>query len=285
VILLIGATGFLGSYVANRLADRELAVLARRSSDLGLLPPSAEVRHGDLDNAASLEKALQGVTEVVYCASMGFGQIPGLVSLLERRNIQRAVFVSTTAIFTRLPAASKRPRLAAERAVQQSILNWTILRPTMIYGSERDRNIARLLKLLKRLPVYPLVGGGSLHQPVHVEDLADAVVAALDRPAAIGKAYDVSGAEPLTYEALVRAAARAVGRDRLALVPLPLGLALLGARVLAVTPLPKLVKPEQVLRLAEDKAFDWSAAGADLGFNPRTFEVGVAQQARSMGLA
>lgn len=232
-----------------------------------------EVVRGDL----SSELPLDGVSTLVYCASMGFGHVPRLVNQLESSSVSRAVFVSTTAIFTRLPSASREVRLAAETAVTHSGLNWTILRPTMIYGTARDRNISRLLHFLKRWSVFPLCGN-ALWQPIYVEDLADALVAALDSPAAERKTYNVGGAAPLRFAELVRTAARAVGRFRVALVPVPVGAAVLGAR------LTRVVSPEQIRRLAEDKAFDYADAARDFGFAPRPFAEGVRQEAHSLGL-
>ena len=129
---------------------------------------------------------------------MGFGHIPPLLERLAASTVRRAVFVSTTSIFTALPAPSRHVRLDAEAAVTASSLDWTILRPTMIYGSARDRNISRLLRFLHRWPIFPLCGD-ALWQPVHVEDLADAVVAALDTPATIGRTYNLPGASPLPF--------------------------------------------------------------------------------------
>jgi nucleoside-diphosphate-sugar epimerase len=263
--LLVGGTGFLGSHVAARLAGRDdLVVLVRRTSDTACLPPGVLLRVGDLN----ADLPLEGVDTLVYCASMGFGHVPPLVAQLEACGVRRAVFVSTTAIFTRLPAASRAVRLKAEEAVQASRLDWTILRPTMIYGTQRDRNISRLLGWLSRWPVAPVCGDG-LWQPIYVEDLADAVVAALDSSNAVGQAYNLAGGPPaLRFSELVRTAARALGREVL-LVPVPLRLAIALARLTGV------VKPEQVLRLAEDKAFSSPEAMRDFGFAPRTFEEGV----------
>jgi nucleoside-diphosphate-sugar epimerase len=274
-VLLVGGTGFLGSFVARRLADRNPLVLVRPTSDSSVLPAKLERRVGDLDRAVDLHD----VESVLYCASMGFGHVPPLVAQLEAAGVKRAIFVSTTAIFTSLPARSRAPRVQAEDAVRSSTFAWTILRPTMIYGTARDRNISRLLRFLKRSPVFPICGGDSLWQPVHVEDVADAVIAALDRPQAIGRAYNLAGAAPLTFRDLVRTGARAVGRRRIALVPVPLNAATLAARVT------RIVRPEQIQRLAEDKAFDISAAVADLGYTPCSFAEGVRSEAHLLGLA
>lgn len=288
--LLVGGTGFLGSAVARRLAAQQgtrpdLAVLVRPTSHRATLPPNVEVRQADLADLPGLQRALDGVRTLVYCASMGFGHVPPLVPLLEPAGVQRAVFISSTAIFTRLPADSRARRLDAERAVQASRLRWTILRPTMIYGSARDRNVSRLLRFLKRSPVFPIFGHGrSLHQPIYVEDLADAVLRALAADASVGRAYNLAGAVPCSYADLVRTAAAAVGKQ-VWLLPVPLGAALLAARVATRLPGPRLVSPEQVLRLAEDKAFDYADAVREFGFRTRTFAEGVKLEAAALGLA
>ncbi len=271
-ILVVGATGFLGSYVAARLAPRAPIALVRPTSDRSFLPSNVETRLGDLDHPLDLA----GVETVVFCASMGFGHVPPLVAQLGRGAVRRAIFVSTTAIFTTLPSASRKLRVDAEHAVQASDLDWTILRPTMIYGSARDRNISRLLRALKRWPVFPLCGD-ALWQPVYVEDLADAVVATLDAPATIHRTYNLPGERPLRFSALVRTAARAVGRT-VTLIPVPVEAAVVAARVTRV------VTPEQIRRLAEDKAFAYADAAADFGYAPRAFAEGVAREARALRL-
>ncbi len=272
-ILLVGATGFLGSFVAARLAERQTIALARPTSDRSVLPKDMEIRIGDLGQPLPL----QGIDILVYCASMGFGHVPGLIQQLGNHGVRRAIFLSTTAIFTNLPSRSRAPRLEAEAAVQSSALDWTILRPTMIYGTARDRNISRLLRFLKRWPAFPLCGS-ALWQPIYVADVADAVVAALDTPAASRRAYNLGGAAPLPFADLVRTAALAVGR-RIVLLPVPLEAAVLGAR------LTHIVTTEQIRRLAEDKAFSIADAAHDFNFAPRSFADGVRLEAESLGLA
>jgi uncharacterized protein YbjT (DUF2867 family) len=239
-----------------------------------VLPSNVELRYASLED---LRLSLGGVSTLVYCASMGFGHVPPLVSQLESSQVRRALFVSTTAIFTSLPSPSRAVRLEAEQAVIGSGLDWTILRPTMIYGTARDRNICRLLRYLRRWPVFPLCGN-ALWQPIHVEDLADAVVAALDTPAAVKKTYNLAGAHALRFADLVRTAAAALHR-RVLLLPVPLAAAVLAARLTGI------VSPEQVRRLGEDKAFSYTQAASDFGFNPRPFAEGVRKEAIALGLA
>jgi uncharacterized protein YbjT (DUF2867 family) len=205
---------------------------------------------------------------------MGFGDIPRVIGQVQHSDVQRAVFVSTTAIFTSLPSASRALRLEAEAAVESSQLEWTIVRPTMIYGTSRDRNISRLLRFLRRSPIFPVCGDG-LWQPIYVEDLANAVVATLDSSQTHRRTYNVAGAEPLRFSDLVRTAARAIQRD-IKLIPVPLEVAVLAARIT------RIVTPEQVRRLAEDKAFSYADAARDFNFAPRSFAEGVQLEAATL---
>lgn len=285
-VALAGGTGFTGRRVARLLAGRGIAAvcLVRSSSDLTVLPNGAVASEGDLADPASLDRWLGPCRSLIYCASMGFGHVPGVLAACARAGVERAVFVSTTAIFTTLPAPSKSARQAAEEAVAGSALRATIVRPTMIYGAPGDRNVERLLRFVARWPVVPVPGTGqSLVQPVHVDDLAAAIVEAWARDQAVGQSYALSGATPLSLDAVIDAAASACGRARRK-VHLPLGpvAGFLGAfEALGLRPP---VKREQVLRLAEDKAFPHDAAARDLGFAPRGFVEGVRDEARALRL-
>lgn len=196
--------------------------------------------------------------------------------------VRRGVFVSTTSLFTRLSSRTKPIRVAAEEAIRASGLEWTILRPTMIYGTERDRNMCRLVRHLARWPVMFVAGSGSsLQQPVHVEDLARSIVASVFLREAIGREYNLSGKRPLTFNEVIDTTARALGR-RVPRLHVPLRPV---ARVLALqeklTSRPFL-RAEQVLRLEEDKAFPHEAAASDLDFAPRDFEEGIRGEVERM---
>lgn len=285
-VAVAGATGFTGRRVAALLVDQrhELRCLVRRTSDVGVLPAGTPCRVGDLADAASLHDWLSGCEALVYCASMGFGHVPGVVAAAERARIGRAVFVSTTALFTRLPARSKAVRVAAEDAVRGSSLDWTLVRPTMIYGAPGDRNMERLLHRLARWPVLPVPGDGrALIQPVHVDDLARGIVSALDAHAASRREYDLSGADALPLRDAIATAARTLGRPGRT-VHLPLGPVALFLGFVEALGLRLPIGREQVLRLAEDKAFSHERAAADLGFRPREFAQGIAEEAAALGL-
>jgi uncharacterized protein YbjT (DUF2867 family) len=288
-LMVTGGSGFLGGYVLREAARRghRTVALARSGSAaaavtaLGALPVS-----GDLNDAHSLIDAFAAkrCDVLVNLASLGFGHAPVIIAAAERAGIPRAVFVSTTAVTTTLAATSRRVRLLAEQVIREAAFDWTILRPTMIYGDPGDRNLSRLLPLLRRAPVLPIPGGRHLQQPVHAADVADAVLAAAERPAAAGHTYDVAGPEPLTFAELLRTSARAVA-SRTRFVPVPLSPVVAAARGYELVSRNPRVRVEQLRRLAEDKAFAINHAVHDLGYAPRSFADGIHAEARAMGLA
>lgn len=99
---------------------------------------------------------------MINIASLGFGHAPNIINACQEMKIERAIFISTTGIFTKLNPDSKGIRLEAERLIKESELDYTIIRPTMIYGTPKDRNMWRLVKYLKRLPMLPILGNGSI---------------------------------------------------------------------------------------------------------------------------
>ena len=281
-VALSGATGFTGRRVVAELLRRghEVRALVRPASARRDLPAGLVRVEGDLADAHALASLLREADAFVHVASLGFGHADAVVGALESAGVRRAVFFSSTSLFTRLPAASKSVRLAAEDRVRSMAGDWTILRPTMIYGDAGDRNLSRLIRFVARSPVVPLPGGGrALVQPVHVEDLGQAAVDALACAKTACREYDLPGADAAPLRQLVDHVARELGRRPL-VVPLPIRpmAALAGAwRRLG---LPPRVSAEQVLRLAEDKAFSYESARRDWGYSPRGWREGLTAEVR-----
>jgi uncharacterized protein YbjT (DUF2867 family) len=286
-VLVTGATGFTGSYVVPLLVRQGAHVrcLARASSDTSRLAPhQVELAEGDLSDQSSLERALRGTDVLVNIASLGFGHAPNIVNAALAAGTRRALFISTTAIFTTLNAPSRSVRLAAEETIRASGLDYTILRPTMIYGSSRDRNICRLIRYLRRWPAIPVFGRGEhLQQPVYVEDLAAALLQSLATARTVGRSYNISGKTPLTYTEVIDTICEALGR-KVRKVYLPVAPFVTALRALERLPLRLPVKAEQVLRLNEDKAFDHKEAVEDFDYHPRSFAEGIRLELQEMGI-
>ncbi|PJJ96336.1 nucleoside-diphosphate sugar epimerase [Lysobacteraceae bacterium NML91-0213] len=171
------------------------------------------------------------------------------------------------ALAATLAAAEARVFAAAQARAATA----TLLRPTLVYGAARDASLSRIAALARRTGVFVLPRDArGLRQPVHVDDLAAAAIAAVDAPAAAGQAYALPGGDTLPYDTMVqRVLAALPGRPRLLRVPSPLfRLALAAAHAGGrLHGLPA----GAVARMREDLVFDPGPAGRDLGYAPRGF--------------
>ena len=147
----------------------------------------------------------------------------------------------------------------------------TVLRPTLVYGAGRDRTLTRLATLAQRLGWLPVPhNANGLRQPVHVDDLAVAALAACDAPATRGNAYDLPGGETLAWREMVaRTLASLDPPPRLVTLPSPLfALAVRGARLLGKA---EGLGDAALARLREDLVFDATPAQRDFGYAARKF--------------
>jgi nucleoside-diphosphate-sugar epimerase len=277
-LFVTGATGFTGSHVVPLLLKNgyEVRCLYRESSDRSHLSSSEiEWVQGDLSDTGSLSTSMHGTDALVNIASLGFGHAESIISAAQKSEIQRAIFISTTAIFTQLNAKSKTVRVAAELAIETSGLNYTILRPTMIYGSPRDRNMWRLIRFIRYAPIIPVFGDGKyLQQPIYVDDVAAAILGCLKADKTIGKCYNIAGKYPLTYNEIVDTIARQLNK-RVWKFHIPAAPVVALLKLFEHLQIPFPIKAEQVLRLNENKDFNYAEAQMDFGFSPLAFEEGI----------
>ena len=281
MILLTGATGFTGKFVLEELVKRGAAVKCFiRPTSKGKLVSgkSISVFEGNIKDPGSWDSALEDVSGIINIVSFKGGHIPILLDAACRNKVKRTLFISTTAIFTKLNAESKKMRVEVEKQIMSSSLCWTILRPTMIYGTSGDRNIYRLIRFVKRFPVHPILGkGDKLIQPIYVKDLARAIVTAYYSDISERKVYNLAGKKPVTYKDCIKTVARVLGKKEI-IAPLPLWASLFAVKIAEFIPLMPKFTTEQVLRLNEDKAFSYRDAERDFGFSPLSFEDGVREE-------
>jgi nucleoside-diphosphate-sugar epimerase len=283
-VFVTGGTGFTGSYTVPLLLKNGYRVrcLYRPASDRSVLPqPEIEWAVGDLSDARALSAAMQGTDALVNIASLGFGHADSILRAAHDAGIRRAIFVSTTAIFTQLDAKSKAVRLAAEHAIATSGLAYSILRPTMIYGGPRDRNMWRLIRFMRYSPVVPVFGdGNSLQQPVYVGDVAQAIVSCLGNVQTIGKCYNIAGKSPLTYNQVIDAVASLMNKH-VWKIHIPSAPVIVFLKFFERLRVPFPIRAEQVLRLNENKNFAYEYAQRDFAFGPLSFQEGIQLELKS----
>ena len=270
---VIGASGRSGTALCRSLlADGLPWVPVVRSAERWAatgLPGAARV--ADL-TGPGLPAALGDARLVVSCAHAR--HIPAILAASPRA--ERFVFLGSTRRFTQWPDAHGAGVQAGETALRASNRPGAILHPTMIYGAAGEDNVQRLAALLRRLPLVPLPGGGrALVQPVHQSDVTRSLRAAMQVAWTGPEALVVAGPDALPYAEFVRAVAAAAGLPRPRIVPLPAALLRALAPLTRFPGLPR-IRPDEIRRLTEDKAFPIDAMRRMLGIDPLPLAAGLA---------
>lgn len=271
---VIGATGRIGQRAVARCQARGIDPIAfgRNPAALERLGTSHR-RRLDLRDLDDARAALSDIDVVVCCVRPNL--LGAILAQLSERTL-RVIAIGSTRKFTRFPDRTVELVLEGERALAASGRAGFMLHPTMTYGAG-EANVPRLLAWLRKMPVVPLPAGGrSLIQPVHADDVAEAVVRAAILPDPGEGELVVAGPEAMPYAVMIRTVAAAFGH-RAWVVPVPLSLAL--AMVPAVRWLPGLprIRRDEVRRLTEDKDFDIAPLRQRLGLEPMSFPEGLAR--------
>jgi nucleoside-diphosphate-sugar epimerase len=209
--------------------------------------------------------------------------LPGYFPLFEGSAASRVVALSSTSVFVKADSPDRGEQVIARRLAEgESALQtwaeahhveWVILRPTLIYGCGRDKNIVEIARFVRQYGFFPLLGRAmGLRQPVHAADVAAACVSAMNSPAAGNRTYNLSGGETLPYQEMLCRVSAAVGKSP-CLVPIPRWLFRLAVTALRLLPRYRNWTVEMAERMNRDLVFDHADAERDLGFSPRPFRL------------
>ncbi len=285
LILVTGITGHSGRWFAERLVREGYAdpirCTLRATSDASFLAKTRlnySTVVGDITNPAFLDRITKGVDTILHIANIHFSE--RIVEAAIRNGVKWVILVHTTGRYSRFNSASAEYIRIEDRILGlKSNIALTVLRPTMIYGSSRDQNMCRLIDYLYRHKFFPIFGSGNnLMQPVHARDLGNAYYDVLVNPEiTINHAYNLPGKEPIRYIDLVRTISRALGRKNI-IVTVPMWLSLLAARLFTAVSRKSPISVEQVMRMKEDKDFDYGKAAQDFRYSPVSFPEGIASE-------
>jgi uncharacterized protein YbjT (DUF2867 family) len=272
---IVGASGRSGvALTRSLLADGIDVVPVVRNLDkweaTGL---PGDPRQADLRDPARLAAALRGAARIVSCAHARHA--PAILAAAPVGAV--LVLLGSTRKFTRWPDAHGNGVIAGETALLASGRRGVMLHPTMIYGAQGEDNVQRLAHLMRRLPVLLLPGGGRfLVQPIHQSDVTRCIRAALDRPWPGPHSLVIAGPEAVTYADFARAVGVAAGLGRRRILPFPAGPMILAARLAQHASRNPPVRPDEIRRLLEDKAFDIAEMRMSLEVEPIPLAKGLA---------
>jgi NADH dehydrogenase len=234
-VLITGATGFVGNAVLESLNRHGYTpyALVRRGSEKKLGQPAIEI-FGDVLDSDSLNKAMKGMDAVIHLVGI-IREFPRKWITFENMHTRASENVATAAAengvkrFIHMSANGTRENAVSmyhitkcrgENAVSTKGLDYTIFRPSLIYG-QQDTFINMLAEYMKKTPVFSYFGDGSYPmQPVYVQDVADCFVKAIDNPETVGKTYSLCGPDAVTYKELLKMISRVLGKSHL-LLPVP----------------------------------------------------------------
>ena len=250
-VLVVGGSGFIGTNLSRELVDRghEVTILSRNPDDDNL-PEGVTVESGDVTDYDSIEGAFEGQDAVYFLVALSplfkpkggdekhleihLGGTENAVEAAEAHGVERFVQMSALGADADGPTAYIRAKGQAEEVVRASNLDWTIFRPSVVFGEGGE--FVSFTKKLAPPYVTPLPGGGKTRfQPIWVGDLVPILADALDDDTHVDKTYEIGGPEKLTLAEIAKFAHGADGRS-VTVVPVPMGLAGVGLSIGGMIP-------------------------------------------------
>ena len=271
-ILLIGGNGFVGRVLAAQLQSAGYSVLIPTSHlaagrELRLLPKvyleEADIHEfdelQDLCSRVSLSGAVINLVGVLHDKpAQPYGNIfkaahvdlpKNIITAMQMHGLKRYLHMSALGANSNGPSMYQRSKGDGEAAVKASSLDWTIFRPSVIFGAQ-DQFINLFAKLTKLFPVMPLANHGAQFQPVSVDDVATAFVSALKMPITIHQTYDLVGPTVYTMKEIVELAKHKVGAS-CAIIPVPAFVGYLQALAFEFLPGPTLMSRDNIASMQQ----------------------------------
>ncbi len=261
MIVVTGASGYVGSHITRRLAEAGFPVramvynTARAQQEARLQGLEIEWVKGDVTQPETLKEVFTGAKTVIHTVAIAIekGQRTyedinylGTVNVVEAAaaaGVRRFINISQLGADPSLPYRFLASKGKAQEFVRESELDWTAFRPSTIWGPQDEfaNSFARLIPLTPL--IFPIIGDENTRfQPVWVEDVAACVVKSLDDAETIGQEYELGGPEILTLEEIERRTMKALGANRMMIrFPMPL-LRLIVALMEAILPSPPVTR-------------------------------------------
>ena len=282
---VFGGTGFLGRRIVGHLRDHGFPVRIASRHPVRTRPSQEDGRQiesfrADIEDENSVAAAVAGIRGVVNAVSLylehgshTFRSVhvkaaANLAAQARQAGVDHFVHVSGVATDTASGSPYIRSRAEGELAVKAAFPNATIVRPTVMFGRD-DVFLNTMLTLLERLPVFALFGSGNTRlQPVSVEDVAEAIVRALGRDAAV---YELGGPRIYDYRQLTQTIARQAGL-RPVVFPMPFAAWHMLARIAELLPTPPLTRNQVELMMIDTVASASMPGFEVLGISPQPLE-------------
>jgi uncharacterized protein YbjT (DUF2867 family) len=300
IVAIAGGSGFIGRSIARRLAataQLRARVLSRnpQRARSRLADLEAEFVRGEVTEPATLPAALAGASAVVSAVQfdgypienprrgltferIDLGGTLALLAAAKTAGVNRFIYVSGAAADETSPHPGFRAKGKAERAIRESGLEYTILRPSLVYGPD-DAVVNGFARAIRLAPVFPVPGTGrQTLQPVLVDDLAACVALAVSGRGRNGT-YDIGGPDLMTFDDLIRLIMELTGHRR-PIVHVPESVMRAMGAIAEMLPTPPLSR-DAVTFVTADNACDIAPLVAEFGIQLTSARVGMRYLAKT----
>lgn len=288
MVLVTGATGFLGNHLVKALVEngyRVRALVRDLSKGERLKNQGVDLVKGDMTDPESLKEATKGVETVINLVGIISGGerlykaihtegTRNLVRSAKDNGAKRFIYISANGASRDGATAYFRTKWEAEEEVRSSGLGYTIFRPSVLFGPN-DAFVNQIAFGMKLSPVFPVFGSGEYKlQPLFVADLAQCIVKSISEPKALNQTIEMGGPDAISFNEIVDAVAKALGKKGYK-VHIPLSLAKASARLMGTFLTKPPVSIDQLVMMELGNVCDITRMKEIFGIEPTPFREGI----------
>ena len=290
ICTILGGGGFIGRYLVRNLTKKNFRCIisTRKAFQKGYLktqatPGSIELVDWNPNNFSELKEAIKNSDIVINLIGILYEtrkqkfynihtNIPEAVAkICSDSDVKKFIHVSAIGANENSKSLYQKSKYQGEVKALNNFKNTVILRPSVVCGTED--NFTNLFSKLSILPVIPVVGINYKFQPILVDDVADAIVKAIEQKGNEGKIYEIGGPKVISFGDMVRSILKTINKRRF-VVPMPMPIAKIQSTITDLLPFPPILTKDQceILSEADNVVSDNNLTLKDLDIEPSDVE-------------
>lgn len=288
-ILITGGAGVIGKNLVSLLQAEGFAlrVLTLPGDETGkqMAMQGVEVVYGDISDPETVNGLCSGIATVIHLAAVIVSNddavfdrvnVTGTRYLLtdaKNAGVGHFIHISSASVVYRKMTPYSRSKRIAERYVKASATPWTIVRPTLVYGTTGGMEFDLFLRKLTTFPVVPVIGSGrAKKRPVYIDDLVDGIFKIATTTGGRGKIYNLSGGSVISMLEFTKLCLTLMGREDRIMLRIPIPLCRIAAVLMERFMKTPVLSWNMIAGAVQDADIDPAEAMLDLGYNPVPFE-------------
>ncbi len=267
ICTILGGGGFIGRYLVRNLTKKNYRciITTRKAFQKGYLktqatPGAIELIDWNPNNFSELKEAIKNSDVVINLIGILYENrkqkfynihtnIPEAVAkICSESDVKKFIHVSAIGANENSKSLYQKSKYQGEVRALENFKNTVVIRPSVVCGTED--NFTNLFSKLSILPVIPVVGINYKFQPILVNDVADAIVHAIELKGNEGKIYEIGGPKIISFGDMVKSILKTINKKRF-VVPMPMPIAKIQSSILSLLPIPPILTKDQCEILSE----------------------------------